>query len=84
MRQKRVSINLEEPGLLFTSSFAKGIVWLTDLNLYEPTVYQHRAPAFARKAAGDSIGPKIDIAQRTLRHWFAIGDIAKLQSSAGT
>ena len=31
--QERVSINTEEPGLLFTSSFAEGVIRLTDLNL---------------------------------------------------
>jgi hypothetical protein len=33
---------------------------LTDLNIDEPAVQQHRTPAFARKAAGNSSRPKID------------------------
>jgi hypothetical protein len=51
---------------------------LTDLNAYESGIYQHRPPAFARKAAGDSGRPKIDIAYRTLRHRLTIGDVAEL------
>ena len=51
--QERVSINIEEPGFIFTSSFTEGVIRLTDLNIYETGVYQHRPPAFARKAAGD-------------------------------
>jgi hypothetical protein len=38
-RQECVSVNIEEPGLLFTSSFAEGVIRLTDLNLYEPRLY---------------------------------------------
>ena len=81
MREEGVSVNVEEPGLLFTSRFSEGVIRLTDLDIYETCVDQHCSPAFARKAAGDSSGPKIDIAYRTLRHRFAIGDIAELQSS---
>ena len=82
--QERISVNIEEPGLLLTSRFPERIMRLTDLNVYESCIYQHRPPAFARKAAGDSGGPKIDIAYRTLRHRLTIGDIAELQSSTGT
>jgi hypothetical protein len=82
--QERVAVNIEEPGLLFTFSFAEGVIRLTDLNLYESYLYQHRPPAFARKATGDSSSPKIDIAYRTLRHRLTVGDIAELQSSTGT
>ena len=77
-RQKCISIDIEEPGLLFTSSFSEGVIRLTDPNVYESGVFEHCPPAFARKAAGDSSGPKIDIAYRTLRHWFAVCDIAEL------
>ena len=77
-RQECVSVDFEEPGLLFTSSFPEGVVWWADLNIYESYVYQHRAPAFARKAAGDSIGPKIDIAYRALRHRLTVGNVAEL------
>jgi hypothetical protein len=82
--EERVSVNIEEPGLLFTFSFAEGVMRLTDLNVYESCIYQHRPPAFARKAAGDSSSPKVDIAYRTLRHRRAIGDVAELQSPTRT
>jgi hypothetical protein len=51
---------------------------LTHLNVNESTVYQHRAPAFTRKAAGNSSSPQVNITYRTLRHRFAVGDIAEL------
>ena len=51
---------------------------LTNLNAYESGVYQHRPPAFARKAAGDSSRPKVDIPYRALRHGLTIGNIAEL------
>ena len=76
--EERVSINIEEPGFIFTSRFTEGVIRLTDLDLYEPRLYQHRPPAFARKAAGDSSSPKVDIAYRTLRHRLTVGDIADL------
>ena len=83
-RQECVSVDIEESGLLFASSFPERVVWLADLNIYESRIHQHCAPAFARKAASDSSRPEIDIADRTLRHRFAIGNVAKLQSSART
>jgi hypothetical protein len=73
--EERVSVDTEEPGLL--SPRFEG-VRLTDLNLYEARLYQHRPPAFARKAAGDSSSPKVDISYRTLRHRLTVGDIAEL------
>ena len=76
--QECVSVNIEEPGLLFTSRFAECVVRLTDLNVCKAGVCQHCPPAFARKAAGDSSGPKIDVAYCTLRHRLTIGDIAEL------
>ena len=76
--EERVSVNIEEPGFLFTSSFTEGVIRLTDLNIYEPDVCQHHPPAFARKAAGDSSSPQIDITYRTFRHRLTIGDIAEL------
>ena len=79
-----VSVNIEEPGLLFASRFPESVIRLTDLNGYESCVCQHRPPAFARKAAGDSSSPKVDIAYRTLRHQFTIGDVAELQFPTGT
>jgi hypothetical protein len=78
MSEKRVSINLEEPGLLFSSRFPEGVIRLTDLNVYEPGFCQHCSPAFARKATGNSSSPKVDIAYRALRHRLTIGDIAEL------
>lgn len=82
--EERVSVDTEEPGLLFTPRFPESVIRLADLNVYEPCIYQHRPPAFARKAAGDSTSPKVDIAYRTLRHRLTVGDITELQSSTGT
>lgn len=76
--QERVSVDIEKPGLLFTSRFAECVVRLANLNVFEAGVGQHCPPAFARKAAGDSSSPKIDVAYRALRHRFAVGDIAEL------
>lgn len=36
--EKCVSINIKEPGLLFTPRFAEGVIRLTDLNVYEPGI----------------------------------------------
>ena len=77
-RQECVSVDFEEPGLLFTSRFAESVIGLTDLNVDEAAIRQQRPPAFARKAAGDSIGPKIDIAYRALRHRLTVGNVAEL------
>ena len=82
--EERVSVDTEEPGLLFTPRFPESVIRLADLNVYEPCIYQHRPPAFARKAAGDSTSSKVDIAYRTLRHRLTVGDITELQSSPGT
>jgi len=77
-RQERVSIHIEEPGLLFTSRFPERVMGLTDLNVHESRIDQHRPPAFARKASCDSSSPKIDVAYCALRHRLAIGDVAEL------
>lgn len=82
--QKRIPVNIEEPRLLFTSRFPESVIRLTDLNVHEAGVRQHPPPAFARKAAGDSSRPEINIAYRTLGHRLAISDIAKLQSTSGS
>ena len=77
-RQERVSIDIEEPGLLFTSRFSERVTGFTDLDTYESCFQQHRPPAFARKAAGDSSRPKIDIAYCALGHRLTVGNVAEL------
>ena len=82
--QERVSVDIEESRLLFTSRFPESVIRLTDLNVHEAGIRKHPPPAFARKAAGDSSRPEIDITYRTLGDRLAVSDIAKLQSTSGS
>ena len=77
-RQKGVPVDFEEPCLLFTSGFAESVARLADPHVDEADVVQHCPPTFARKAAGDSSSPKIDIAYCALRHRLAVGYISEL------
>ena len=60
--QKRISVYGEEPCFFFTSGFSKGVIRLTNLDIDKSDFCQHCAPAFTRKATGNSPSPKIDIA----------------------
>src|SRR5512147_407922 len=82
--QERISVYGKEPRLSFPSGFPKGVIRRTDPDIDKSDFCQHCAPAFARKATGNSPSPKIDIAQRARRNRLTIGDIAELQPSTGT
>jgi len=50
----------------------------TDIN--ETALLEHLPPACARQAAGNSIGPQVDVADRRFRYRLAIRDVGKLQA----
>jgi hypothetical protein len=64
--QKGVAVDLKQPRLALAAGTVKGVHWRAD----------------ARQAAGNSIGPQIDVADRRFRHRLAIRDVGELQAPA--
>src|SRR5213078_5284946 len=71
-------------GLLLTLRTAERVDWLTDADADEADLVEHRLPACARQATGNSAGPQVDVAQRLGRHGLAVGDVGELQVSTGS
>src|SRR5438067_12317733 len=72
------------PGLLLTLRTAERVDWLTDTDADEADLVEHRLPACARQATGNSAGPQVDVAQCLGGHGLAVGDIGELQVPAGS
>ena len=81
-REIRVAEDLEQPRLALPASSPEGVDRRADFDLNETAFFQYLLPACARQAAGNSIGPQVDIADSRLRYDPAGGDVGELQSSA--
>jgi hypothetical protein len=66
--------HLERAGVLFATGTAERIDSVTDLDRLEPGLLQQLPPACARQATSNSSRPEIDIADRGLGNWLAVGD----------
>src|SRR4029077_7183523 len=77
-----VAIDLEQPRLaLPTGTTERGNRWAY-IDVDETTFFQHPPPACARQATANSIGPKVDVADRLFRHGLTGRDVGELQASA--
>ena len=82
MCQKGVAEHFEQPRLALAASAAEGVNRRADPDIDETALLKHMPPACARQAAGNSIGPQLDIAQRPRRNLLAIRNVGKLQAPA--
>src|SRR5437763_14752269 len=82
--KEAVTEHLVCPGLLLTLRTAERVDWLTDADADEADLVEHRLPACARQATGNSAGPQDDVAQCLGAHGLAVGDIGELQAPAGS
>ena len=82
MGYERIAKDLEQPRLALATGTTERINRRTDGDLDEPAFLQHLPPACARQATGNSVGPKVDVADRRFRHGLAGCDVGELQSSA--
>jgi hypothetical protein len=55
----------------------------SNTNIDEATFFDQFLPTCTRQATGDSGGPQINVGNRGLRHCLTVGDIGKLQMTAG-
>src|SRR5258708_20927219 len=60
--EEGVAKDLVSPGLLLTLGTAEGVDGLTDADVEETDLVEHRLPACARQAPRDSAGPPADVA----------------------
>ena len=80
--EKGVAIDLEQPGFAFAPGATERVDRGSYHDTFEPAFLKHLPPACARQATGNSIGPKVDVADRCFRHGLARRDIGELQASA--
>ena len=78
MRQKGVPIDLEEPRLAFTVGAAEGVDRRADLDIHETALIKHLPPACARQATGNSVGPQIDVAERSCGDLLPVCNVGEL------
>ena len=78
-----MSIDLETTGILFAARTRKGVNRRPDPDFDEADVFQHFLPGCARQTTGNSSRPKIDVLNGRFRNRLAVGDVGKLQVSAG-
>ena len=64
---ERVAKDLEQPRLAFAAGAAEGIDRRAYTDIDDTAYFQHPPPARARQATGNSVGPKIDVADRRFR-----------------
>jgi hypothetical protein len=78
-----MSIDLKATGILFAACARKGVNRRPDPDFDEANVFQHFLPGCARQTTGNSSRPKIDVLNGRFRNRLAVGDVGKLQVSAG-
>ena len=78
--EKGVALDLEKPRLAFPACATKGVNRRPDPFIDETALLKHMPPACPRQATGNSVGPKVDVADRRFRHGLARRDVGKLQT----
>jgi hypothetical protein len=79
--QKGIAKHFEQPGLDFTAGTAKGVNRRPDPDIDKTALLKHMAPACARQATGNSVGPQVDIAEGACRNLLAVRNVGKLKAS---
>jgi hypothetical protein len=78
--QKGVAEHFEQPRLALAASAAEGVNRRADPDIDETALLKHMPPACARQATGNSIGPQVDIAERSCRNLLSVRNVRKLQT----
>ena len=82
MCQKRVAKHFEQSRLALPAGATKGVDGRSDLDIDKTALLKHMPPACARQATGNSIGPKVDVAQRARGDLLAVRNVGELQAPA--
>src|SRR4029077_12900918 len=68
MGQKRVAIDLKQTRLALSTRAAEGVNRRAYVDVDETTFFPHPPPSRRTAGPGNSIGPKVDVADRCFRH----------------
>src|SRR2546423_8751527 len=82
--EEGVAVDLVGACLFFADRAAEGIGGWSDLDVDEACVLEHLLPARTGQPAGDSAGPKVDVAQGLGRHRPTVRDVGELELAAGS
>jgi hypothetical protein len=81
--QEGVAEDLEQPSLALAAGTTERVNRRADLNIDEATLLKHIPPTCARQATGNSVGPQVDLAERSGRNLLTVCDVGELQPSTG-
>jgi hypothetical protein len=76
-------IDFKTTGILLATRTRESVDRRPDPDFDEADVFQHFLPGCARQTTGNSSRPKIDVLNGRFRNRLAVGDVGKLQVSAG-
>src|SRR5690606_24934329 len=79
---ERVAEDLERAGPLLTGRPTEGVGGETDRDVDEAGLGDEVAPRVHRPAAGDAVGPQLDVAARLVGDLATDGDVGDLQDAA--
>jgi hypothetical protein len=82
-RKERVTVDIEQPRLLFPTGTAEGIDQRADPNIDEPDLFQHVLPGCARQTTGNSGRPKVDVLNGRFGYRFAVRNVSEPEATAG-
>ena len=82
--QECVAVDIESACLVFPCRTGKRVDGFANLHVDEPGVFEHLLPARTGQPAGDSAGPKVDVAQRLGWDRPTVRDVGELQRASGT
>jgi hypothetical protein len=75
-------MDLEQSRLALPTGTTERVNRWAYIDVDETAFFKHPPPACARQATGNSIGPKVDVADLCFRHGLTGRDIGELQASA--
>src|SRR6266511_2523215 len=83
-RKEGIAEHVVCPGLLFTLRTTERVDGRTDADVDEADLVEHRHPACARQATGNSASPQVYVPQRLGGNRLAVGDVGELKIPAGS
>ena len=82
--EKRVAVHVERSRLRFTGRAPECVDRGANDDPREPGLLEHLLPARTGQPAGNSTGPKIDVAHRLDGNGATVGNVCELQNPAWT
>jgi hypothetical protein len=78
MGYERIAVDFKQTRLALPTGITERVNRWAYVDVNETAFFQHPPPACARQATGNSIGPKVDVADRRVRHCLAGRDVGEL------